>query len=322
MNSDFVNIKTLDDLVNHLCITKAELFDLLSEIKKKQAYVSFRIRKKSGGYRNIDSPKNDLKLVQIKLNKLFQLVYGERKAVHGFVLNRSIITNAKPHLSKRIVLNIDIKNFFPSINFGRCYGLLVKSPYELSKEIASIIAQLICYRNTLPQGAPTSPIVSNMICAKLDSRLSRYLSRKQIEYTRYADDLTFSTDLDWIDEPIIAKIKSIIVEEGFEINNKKFRIQRKLSKQEVTGITVNEKLNVSRYYIRNIRALLHSWETEGISKASEKFDRVMKKNKIKSKNYFKESLLSRIEYIGQVRGRNDDIYLNFWARYRKLDQRV
>src|SRR5205814_3311637 len=112
-----------------------------------------------------------------------------------FIPARSILTNAKPHLRQKFVLNVDLKDFFPTINFGRVRGVLIAKPYCLLPHIATYIARICCRDNALPQGAPTSPIISNMICSRLDRQLLRLARQYRCVYTRYADDLTFSTSM-------------------------------------------------------------------------------------------------------------------------------
>jgi len=157
-------------------------------------YKSFRIPKRSGGYRPIRAPSASLKILQQKLNQILRAVYRPRRAIHGFVEERSVRTNAERHVGRRFVLNVDIEDFFPTINFGRVRGMFLKHPYDRNARVATVLAQLCCHSNELPQGAPTSPVVSNMICARLDTVLTRLAQANYCVYTRYADDITFSFD--------------------------------------------------------------------------------------------------------------------------------
>jgi len=155
-------------------------------------YTTFEIKKRSGGTREIRAPISALKILQEKLCYILQLIYRVRRPVHGFAIGRSIVSNASPHVGKSFVLSVDIEDFFPSINFGRVRGMFMAAPYDVPERAATVLAQLCCYDNQLPQGAPTSPVVSNMVCGKLDSELHRLARRNRCVYTRYADDLTFS----------------------------------------------------------------------------------------------------------------------------------
>ncbi len=167
-----------------------------------QKYSTFQIPKKNGGSRIIDAPIKRLKLVQRMLTDLLTACVLEieeqhqRKPIsHGFHKGRSIVTNASPHTGRRFVLNLDIENFFPSINFGRVRGFFIKNnDFKLNPAVATIIAQIACNKQSLPQGSPSSPIISNLVAHILDVRLVRLAKEHKCTYTRYADDLTFSTN--------------------------------------------------------------------------------------------------------------------------------
>lgn len=157
----------------------------------KDKYTVFEVPKKSGGIRIITTPSHSMKRIQRRLNEVLQKVYKPKPVVYGFVQNRNIVENAERHKKKNWVLNLDLENFFPSINFGRVRGMFMGKPYNLPASVATLLAQICCFNNELPQGAPTSPIVSNMICAKLDSQLQDLAWQHHCFYTRYADDITF-----------------------------------------------------------------------------------------------------------------------------------
>ena len=192
----------------------------------------------------------------------------------------------------------------------------LKPLYNCNQEVATVLAQICCHENQLPQGAPTSPILSNMICAKLDSDLQRLAKRNQCIYTRYADDITFSTSrirfpsrLIWFsyenEELILGReLRNTIEDNGFVINESKVRLQPIYKRQEVTGIIVNEKLNVNRKYIRQVRAVLHAWEKYGIENAEKDFFKKYDKHKYypPRENTFKEIIKGRIEFIGFLEG--------------------
>lgn len=171
---------------------------------------------------------------------------------HGFVKERNIITNAKIHKNKKIVLNLDLKDFFDSFHFGRIKGFFEKNKdFKFSPELATLIAQLACYNGKLPQGAPSSPLITNLICNIFDIRVLNLARKYKLNYSRYADDLTFSTNykgfiknLEEFKEDILLEIEK----NGFEANMKKYRLTFQNSRQEVTGLTVNKKINVSKIY--------------------------------------------------------------------------
>lgn len=327
----FFKLRTRQDVADLLEITDYQLRYHLY-ISRKRAYKTFTIPKKSGESRIIHTPVTPLKIIQKKLNQVLRCVYQPKASTHGFAVGRSIITNASQHLRQRYILNLDIKDFFPSINFGRVRGLYMAFPYRCTEDVATVLAQICCYENQLPQGAPTSPIVSNMICAQLDSQLQKLAKKYHCIYTRYADDITFSTSKpnfppqltyfsDKLEKLVIGdELEKIIEKNGFSINESKTRLKTRYKRQEVTGITVNEKLNVKRKAIRQVRAMLHAWEKYGLEKAQAEFlIRFDKKQHFhKRQPSFKYIVRGKIEFIGRVRGRDDHIYLNFLRWLKKL----
>ncbi len=261
------DIKTRNQLADYIGVPRKTLSYILFIKKTENLYESFDIPKKSGGLRHINAPKEELKQIQKKLANIFykyeEKIAAEnkinKKISHAFEKEKSFITNAKIHRNKRFVINVDLRNFFDSFHFGRIRGYFIKNKnYELSEEVATTIAQIVCYKGTLPQGAPSSPIITNMICNIFDMRLLNLSRKYKMNYTRYADDLTFSTN----DKNFLAKKRDFfddllkeINQAGFNINSKKTRIQYKDSHQEVTGIVVNKKLNVDRNYYKQTRAM-------------------------------------------------------------------
>jgi 5S rRNA maturation endonuclease (ribonuclease M5) len=188
---------------------------------------------------------------------------------HGFVRKRSIITNAMMHLGKKNVLNIDLESFFDSFNFGRVRGFFIKNEnFKLDPKIATMIAQIACYKDTLPQGSPCSPVITNLITHSLDIRLSQLAKKYKCTYTRYADDITFSTRKSEFPPQVMKddngiyiagkRLKREILNAGFSINENKTRIQYKDSRQEVTGLIVNKKPNTKKEYWRTARAKCNS----------------------------------------------------------------
>lgn len=276
--ASFTDIKTQDDLFKLLNIPKKNMTYLLYNKEEKgpeNAYHTFSILKKNGDKREIDAPNDELKFVQKRLaillwanqKKSWRLNNTKPNISHGFEESKSIITNAKIHRNKKIVLNLDLEDFFPSIHFGRVKGFFEKNKnFKVPKEVALVIARLVCYKGRLPQGAPTSPIISNLICRILDFRLLKLAKKYRLDYTRYADDLTFSTNSSsFVDEEqfFLDKLEKEIIRAGFKINAKKTRLQFSNSRQEVTGLTVNKKLNVSKEFYKNTRAMAHKLYTTG-----------------------------------------------------------
>jgi RNA-directed DNA polymerase len=294
--------------------------------KINSLYGRFEIPKKTGGTREILAPTRQLKKIQRRINLILNSLFIPKNAAHGFVSNRSIVTNAKIHVAKKHVLNIDLKDFFPSTHFGRVRAVLKLQPFEMSDQMAHYIANFCCYQGKLPQGAPTSPTLTNIVCRKLDYKLVEFAKSKFTYYTRYADDMTFSCDKNKFTESFHSELTDIITSEGFVVNDKKTRHQRKYNRQEVTGITVNEKLNVSRNYIRNIRAILSNWEKQGYEKATLKFmehypnEKGYSRNKVIPK--MENVVHGKIMFLGMVRGKEDKIYKQYLTKYNKLHETI
>ena len=332
-------LKSGQDVARLLGISDGQLKYLLYSSRFIK-YKKIEIKKKMGGVRLIHSPHHALKKLQRSLNSILVQVYQPKPSTYGFVSGKSIIKNAEQHLHQRYILNIDLKDFFPSINFSRVQGLFKAAPYNLSHDVSTVLAEICCHEfeldeqlnERLPQGAPTSPVVSNMICAELDTQLQHLAEAYKCIYTRYVDDITFSTSrpkfppslaffLEKDDKWILGKeLLEIIEGNGFFVNERKIRLATKHQHQEVTGITVNEFLNVKRSYVRQIRAMLYEWKTHGLEHAEstflEKFD---KKNRLdSSKASFPYVVQGKIEFLGSVKGKSDPIYVRFIDQLRVL----
>ncbi|MDJ0597653.1 MAG: reverse transcriptase domain-containing protein [Crocosphaera sp.] len=250
LKRQFEQLKTRQDVAKLLQVSDYQLRYHLYIYPRDKAYTTFKIPKKSGGHRLITTPQTSLKIIQHKLNQVLSSVYKVKPSVHGFAIQKSIVTNAKRHLKQRYILNLEDQDFFPSINFGRVRGLFIAQPYNCTKEVATILAQICCYNNQLPQGAPTSPIISNMICARLDSQLQKLAKKYRCIYTRYADDITFSTSrfkfphrLAYFSQDsetfvLADELITIIKDNGFSVNLSKLRLQNRYQRQGVYSFAI------------------------------------------------------------------------------------
>lgn len=256
--------------------TAGELASLLRPGSEPgSAYVEFEVPKATGGTRRIAAPRRPLRAAQRKIvDDILSLVPVHRSA-HGFVPARSTVTNAEPHVGAAIIVKMDLLDFFPSIHYRRVVGLFEELGYPT--EAAEALAGVCTYRpkladgrmvwpGLLPQGAPSSPAITNLICRRLDARLSALAKKAGATYTRYADDLTFS----FASEPdkvgrFLWWVDQICQQEGFTENTKKRRIFRKSSQQRVTGIVVNEHLSVPRKLRRRFRAILSNVKKNGVA---------------------------------------------------------
>lgn len=250
--------------------------------------------KKDGSTRSISAPNKHLKFIQSRLSRLlyqcYHDIHGEpefpsRVISHGFQKKRnlSIFTNASRHVGKRFVFNADIADFFPSFNFGRIRGYFIKNHhFKLTETVATVIAQTACFQNSLPQGAPSSPIISELITQTLDYRLQALARKHRCTYSRYADDLTFSTNLTDFPSAIGlcgkddakwtagASFRKAVESFNFKLNDKKTRMQQAYQRQAATGLTVNDKVNVGSYYYKGVRFSAHSMMTKGKATATSK----------------------------------------------------
>jgi RNA-directed DNA polymerase len=294
-------ITTKPELARLLGLRPSFFTYTLYKTATENQYTQFTIPKKSGGDRKINAPTDKLKSIQsalstflldcideinqerfpnselarpiVKHAKVLKIKCGSAKTKqqslsHGFERKRSIITNAMMHIGQKNVLNIDLENFFQNFNFGRVRGFFIKNNnFNLHPNVATTIAKIACHENSLPQGSPCSPVITNLITHSLDIRLAALASKHSCIYSRYADDITFSTRKSTFppqlmreenDQYIAGKpLRSEIRRAGFAINEKKTRIQYQDSRQDVTGLVVNKKPSVKKEYWRTARAQCH-----------------------------------------------------------------
>ena len=244
-------------------------------------YQRFMLPKKTGGERLISAPMPRLKRAQYWVLDTILSKIPLHEAAHGFVTGRSIVTNAAPHVGRDVVVNFDLKDFFPTLTWRRVKGKFRGLGY--SEPVATALA-LICTEpdvdeleldgqrlfaqrgpRRLPQGAPTSPALTNLICSRLDARLTGLAGRLGFTYTRYADDMTFSASGEASAKTgaLLKYVEEIVTSEGFTVHPGKTRVMRKHRRQEVTGLVVNERLAAPRDVLRRFRALLHQIEASG-----------------------------------------------------------
>ena len=217
-------------------------------------YRRHRLPKKSGGTRQIDAPTYELKVHQRWIANHCIAASHVHDAAKGFRKNHSIKDNALPHVGKQVVIRIDVKDFFPSITHRQVRKAFEKMGYPY--RVAVALAGLCTLHGRLPQGSPASPALSNLVCAGLDCRLSGAAKRHGFDYTRYADDMTFSSDRRDLPS-LLPFFQRIIEDEGFRVHKKKTAVMRPSTRQTVTGLTVNENVHVGRRQRRILRAMAH-----------------------------------------------------------------
>lgn len=331
MDLSFFILSSEEQIAKKFGYSYKELSSLIYPNTNK-SYGTFEILKKNGETRIINAPKIKLLKIQKAFAEELTKIYPPRKCAHGFLKGRSIVTNAQKHTNKRYVFNVDLKDFFKSIHFGRVRNLFMSKPFNYPHNQATILAQICCHNGALPQGAATSPIISNMICLKLDAQLQRLAIENRCTYTRYADDITFSFDVSKAKLPrsilrintttdeitVSPLLENIIKENGFHVNSEKIRLQGRSQRQAVTGLTVNNGVNLKRSYIRQTYSMLHAWRKYGAIAAEQEY---LQKYRLKNiqfwqnvsvekadGEFFIKVVKGRINFIQMVKGRNNPVY--------------
>jgi RNA-directed DNA polymerase len=303
-------------LIDFFGITPKRFNYLFRKVEGESKYRERTINKATGKPRTIHAVSKRLRTVQrIALEKLqAEKKFQPSRHAHGFTTGKSIITNAIFHRRSKRIIKMDLKDFFPSIHFGRVRGMFMAKPFEFGEKAATIMAQLACLDDKsgiLPQGGSLSPYIANMMCRRLDQRLAQVARSHRCHFTRYADDITFSTnDVSQENiEDLIKETSTVIDDENFIVNNDKTKILTPEERQVVTGIIVNDGINVNRRYVRNLRATLRNCERFGINSQIEKKvfrdDRSSRPNKNASKyhpsiDYFLRHLFGKISFYGSV----------------------
>ena len=231
---------------------------VIQQLRKGGMYRELQLERRDKPPRVIHEPAPILKFFQRRILQRILEQVTPHDAAHGFIKGRSIFTNAAEHTKRRVVVCMDLRDFFPSITFSRVTGLFAQIGF--SGPVAGRLAALCTFQGKLPQGAPTSPMITNLICRRMDARLRALLKKHGGNYTRYADDLTFSGDETIL--RVLPLVRQIVKEEGFTEAREKFRIQRSGSRQTVTGLVVNDRVTVPRRVRRTLRAMVHRYGSD------------------------------------------------------------
>lgn len=304
-------------------------------------YNQFKVKKKTGGFRLITSPRNRSFMMMLSaLNELLKSLYTPSDYAMGFTEGRSVVSNANIHKGQNYVFNIDLKDFFPSIEQPRVWKRLQMAPFNFPEKIASMIAGMCSMKEirtfedghnetfyVLPQGAPTSPIITNMICDTLDRRLAGLAKRFGLHYSRYADDITFSSmhHVYQKNGEFRKELRRIVTDQRFTINDDKTRLQKKGARQEVTGIIVSEKLNVTQKYVHDVRNILYIWDRYGYPSALAKFIPKYKEEKghVKKGNPNLENVIDgKLMYLKMVKGEEDSVYQRLHNKFVTLVEKM
>ena len=307
-------------------ITMDELLQY-ANLQNNDRYFEFLIPKKRKGlYRQICAPTDRLKEILRAVNYLLSYNFSSKLYVTGFTKKTSVVVNASIHIQQPFVFNIDLYDFFGSITLSNIVKRLRRFPYYFSPEVSSVIARLSCVSTkgnsvvSLAQGSPASPIISNLVCEELDAQLYDLSARYGIRYSRYADDITFSgsENIFQFQKPFYLKLDQIISSHHFRINLNKVRLLPSSYRQVVTGLIVNEKVNVTKAYIKEIRNLLYIWEKYGYGNAYRRF--YIKNDRRNGITNFVNFLRGKLNYLCCVKGENDSVYLRFKQKFDRLNR--
>ncbi len=313
------------DLASLLKLSFFKLEDLINY----PDYRRFRIPKRRGGYRFITTPGWELKQAQKRLNYFLQARYLciRPEQVHGFVANPrylgkscNIVENAKAHTRRKHLLNIDLQDFFPGISARRVKETFISDNFGFNDHMATALTLLTTFEGSLPVGAPTSPAISNFVCHGLDRDLQFLSDYKHFTYTRYADDITFSANHPFSADDMI-DIEAVIMKHQFHINHSKTRMTGSNRKQLVTGLVVNEKVNINRRLMKALRAIVHDCTKNGIGNAAKKHFRIKREIDQSVIISFHNRINGYISFVGQVRGKDDPVFRHLKDNFDKAVKR-
>ena len=314
--------------------TTAQLHAFANLSYHRKKFNTFSIPKKRRGERIISAPATPLYCYLLRyINLILQSVYVPPRCATGFIPGKSIVSNAQFHVGKKYVYNIDLKDFFLSISRKQVWEALQKKPFNWPENVAYLIA-FACSTNSiveeiksperycLPQGAPTSPILTNIVCLDLDKELTELSKRYGVTYSRYADDMSFSSDNNVFSKNgrFQKNLKKIIRSHNLRINSSKTRLQHAGQRQEVTGLMVREKVNVNRNYIRSLRNLFYIWETYGSRAAESSLSRIYCSTRPYKKNApgLVNVVYGKLMYLKMVKGDTDPLFQKMFNRFCHL----
>lgn len=275
-----------------------KLYIISNNIEKY--YRKFEIKKRNGKKRNILSPYKELKCIQ---HNILNVLYEKKPSIYAkaYIKNIHLIDNVKIHKSHNYILKLDISNFFENISYVDIYNIFRE--YGFSDRICGLLAHLTTYNDYLPQGAPTSPYLSNLVLRNFDYKVGNWCKQRNINYTRYSDDMTFS--MNEYNKDIIRFIRENLYKYNLELNNEKIHLINNSRKQKITGIVVNEKLQVDIKYRKKIRQEIYYIKKYGLDEHLKVID--------EEKDYYLNSLYGRIMFVLSIDKKNKE-----FIEYRKL----
>lgn len=281
--------RELSSLERDLGINAKTLYAVSNNIGKH--YHKAKLLKKSGGYRNLSVPDEVLKSIQKQITEVLLIHMPVSRYAKAYRFGSSTLRNAKHHVGKQVVLKLDILHFFDSIRYSTVKDKVF--PAEIYAEPLRILLTMLCYhKDALPQGAPSSPAITNIILYEFDEQIGQWCRERGIAYTRYCDDMTFSGDFDPTE--MIRFVRLELKKMGFLLNEQKTRIQYPSQQQTVTGIVVNEKPSIPAGYRRKLRQELYYCRKFGIQ------EHLQKSGLEVPEETYRMRLLGKVNYVLQV----------------------
>ena len=288
--------RELSSLEQDLGISAKTLYAVSNNLSKH--YRKAKLPKKNGGFRNLSVPDEVLKSIQKRIAEVLLIHMPVSRYAKAYRFGSSTLRNAKHHVGKQVVLKLDILHFFDSIRYSTVKDKVF--PEEIYAEPLRILLTMLCYhKDALPQGAPSSPAITNIILYEFDEQLGQWCREHGIAYTRYCDDMTFSGDFE--PSEAIRYVRLELKKMGFLLNEQKTRIQRPGQQQTVTGIVVNEKLSIPADYRRKLRQELYYCRKFGILEHMQKIGLEI------PEDTYRMQLLGKVNYVLQVHHNDKDM---------------
>ena len=288
--------RELSSLERDLAIPGKTLYGISNNLNKH--YHQTKLPKKCGGYRNLSVPDEVLKSIQRRITEVLLIHMPVSRYAKAYRFGSSPLLNAKQHVGKHVVLKLDILHFFDSIRYSTVKDKVF--PGEIYADPLRILLTMLCYhKDALPQGAPSSPAITNIILYEFDELVGRWCLERGIVYTRYCDDMTFSGDIDPAE--VISFIRAELKKEGFLLNEQKTKIQRPGQQQTVTGIVVNEGLSIPADYRRKLRQELYYCRRFGIREHLQRIGSEI------SEETYRMQMIGKVNYLLQVHPNNRDM---------------
>lgn len=313
-NQQIANCKTLTQLASLLNSTKNQL-NLFSF---NPIYYHFQVPKKSGNFRQIEAPSLELKTLQRNLNFYLQSVYylNQTKVSYGFIIKvaggksiKDIYTNALNHLGHPFMMNADFKDFFHQITQKDVTNIFKSQLFNFDTYTAHTLAKICCYNNRLPMGAPTSPVLSNLYAISLDNDLCQWASSKNITFTRFVDDLTFSSNCPFT--PVIFdQIQDISTKYHLLFNSEKTKFYSEKDVKKVTGLILNDTVDIDKTYYDELEK-----DITRLKNVMEVYNITGKVQNITFLKTFKQELFGKINFIGTIEGKESKEYLYYLNSY-------